>query len=148
MLWTAVGVVLLIACVNLAGLMLARGTTRGREIATRLALGSGRAAVVRQVGVESLVGAAVSDFAVIVFATDSQRWGFQSRYVRVARPDQTGRYQIKDLPPGSYAAVALEYLEPGEETNPEFLERIKTLGTTLRLTEGETTALTLKLSAQ
>ena len=48
----------------------------------------------------------------------------------------------------SYVAVALDYLEPGEETNPEFLERMKALGSSLRLAEGEKKPLTLKISAQ
>jgi hypothetical protein len=90
-------------------------------------------------------GQASKDYTVVIFAQDAQRWGFLSRYLGSGRPDQDGRFKIRNLPAGSYYAIALEYIEPGESSDPEFLERVRDRATAFSLNEGETKTMDLRL---
>jgi hypothetical protein len=92
-------------------------------------------------------GTPIKDYTVVVFSDDPQKWAVPAtRWVSGTRPDQSGRYQIRNMPAGSYYAIAVDYIPQGEWGDPETLDRLKTKATHFTLTEGESKTLDLKLS--
>ena len=87
-LMAAVGFILLIACINVTNLLLAKAAGRRREMAVRAAIGAGRARLMRQVLVECAVMAIAGGAAGLLLAVWTVRL-LASQLPAVARPDQT-----------------------------------------------------------
>ncbi|RPJ53896.1 MAG: hypothetical protein EHM24_32360 [Acidobacteria bacterium] len=91
-------------------------------------------------------GQTAREYTVLIFADDSTHWTPLSRFRTIARPDQNGEFKAEKLPPGNYLAIALEYLDESDASDPEFLGRMGDLATRFSLGEAETKTLALKLT--
>jgi hypothetical protein len=87
----------------------------------------------------------ISDYAVVIFASDPTKWLDRSRFVVMARPTQQGRFEVRGLPPEDYLAVALPNVVGNEYMDPEFLQQLRRLAASFTLGEGESRTLELKL---
>jgi hypothetical protein len=70
-----------------------------------------------------------------------------SRWMRQLRPNATGQYQIRNLRPGRYVAVAVEFLEQGRQFAPEFQARLRKGAREFTVREGEPITVDLKLAS-
>ena len=82
-------------------------------------------------------GAPVPDFTVLAFPTDSSLWRPQARQIMTARPDQTGKYRIRGLPPGEYYMVTVDPTEQGEWFEPAYLDDHRTGATRVTLADSD-----------
>lgn len=131
------GIVLLIACANIANLLLARGAGRGMEMAVRLSLGANRTQVIRQLLTESVLLAAMGGVASLLVA----RWTLQG--IAAIMPAEVGevlRFQLNlsaVLFAGALAVVTglLFGLFPAlQSTRPELVSTIRSNAGNLTMT--------------
>jgi protocatechuate 3,4-dioxygenase beta subunit len=98
-------------------------------------------------GVTATNGSPIKDYTVVVFSDDPQYWNLPfTRWVNGARPDQDGRFRIRNLPAGSYQIAAVDYIEAGAWGDPELLDRLKTRAKRITLAEGGSEKVDLKLA--
>jgi hypothetical protein len=82
-------------------------------------------------------GVPASEYTVLAFSTDASFWRPQSRQIATARPDQTGQYRIRTLPPGEYYLVTVDPAEQGEWFEPAYLDEHRLGASRVTLTEGD-----------
>jgi hypothetical protein len=66
--------------------------------------------------------------------------------MRTARPDQDGRFKVSGMAPADYYIIALDKIEQGQSSDPDFLETIRSKATAFTIREGETRTVDLRIN--
>ena len=82
-------------------------------------------------------GVPAAEYTVLAFSTNSAFWRPQSRQIATARPDQTGEYRIRSLPPGEYFVVTVDPAEQGEWFEPAYLDEHRAGAARVTLSDGD-----------
>jgi len=90
-------------------------------------------------------GVPASEYTVLAFSTNAAFWRPQSRQIATARPDQTGQYRIRTLPPGEYFVVTVDPAEQGEWFEPAYLDEHRAGAARVTLSDGDVKTQDFKL---
>jgi hypothetical protein len=93
------------------------------------------------------LGTPLTEYTVLAFPTDRSLWRAQARQIMTARPDQTGKYTIRGLPPGEYYIVPVDPAEQGEWFEPSYLDEHRAGAQRLTLSEGDAKTQDFKLKS-
>ena len=91
-------------------------------------------------------GTPVPEFTVLAFPADATLWRPQSRHIMTARPDQTGQYRIRGLPPGEYYLATVDPSQQGEWFEPAYLDEHRADAARVVLSEGDVKTKDFKVS--
>jgi hypothetical protein len=86
--------------------------------------------------VTDIRGGVAGDATVVIFPADPEKWTKRGR-ILAARPDQQGRFHVEEMRAGRYLAIAVDYLEEGDEENPDLLKEWARIATSFTLADGE-----------
>jgi hypothetical protein len=92
-------------------------------------------------------GQPLKDFTVVVQPGEPKSGNALTRYLRIARPEQDGRFRVRGLPPGDYFVTAVESLEQGRQFVPDVQARLRDTARRFTVREGESVVLDLRLTA-
>jgi len=109
------------------------------ELTTKIAVLSG--------AVTNARGEAAKDCSLVLFPTDPTRWKVGSRYIRIGRSDQDGRFRMTGIPPSDYYVVAVDKLEPAQWSDAQFLEKMAPSAKRIGIAEGEAKTIDLKVTS-
>jgi hypothetical protein len=91
-------------------------------------------------------GQPVRNYTVILLPRDPIEPAAASRWIRTARTDGNGRFQVRRVLPGRYVAAAVEYLEQGQQFAAEFQQLLRRDARELAVSEGQALSLDLTLT--
>jgi len=93
-------------------------------------------------------GGKPAEGSILIFPEDQQKWEENSRLIRTMRPDETGAFEFRNVIPGDYLVVPLDYVRPGDWSDPEFLRNLKDQAKRVKVGDADASGLALTLKRQ